>query len=29
MDSVAAAPPVAAGELETNVNVTVQFELAP
>ena len=26
---VAAAPPVAAGELETNVNVTVQFELAP
>ena len=22
-------PPVAAGELETNVNVTVQFELAP
>jgi uncharacterized protein YggE len=26
---VAAAPPVAAGELEMNVNVTVQFELAP
>jgi uncharacterized protein YggE len=29
MDSLGAAPPVAAGELETNVNVTVQFELAP
>ncbi|EQB17628.1 SIMPL domain-containing protein [Novosphingobium lindaniclasticum] len=29
MDSLASAPPVAAGELETNVNVTVQFELAP
>lgn len=26
---MAAAPPVAAGELEMNVNVTVQFELAP
>jgi uncharacterized protein YggE len=26
---VAAAPPVAAGELEMNVNVTVQFELTP
>ena len=26
---VAAAPPVVAGELEMNVNVTVQFELAP
>ena len=25
----AAPPPVAAGELEMNVNVTVQFELAP
>lgn len=29
MDMVAAAAPVAAGELEMSVNVTVQFELAP
>lgn len=29
MDAVAAPAPVAAGELEMNVNVTVQFELAP
>jgi len=28
-DSVAAAPPVAAGEVSLGVNVTVQFELAP
>lgn len=27
--ALASAPPVAAGELEMNVNVTVQFELAP
>lgn len=29
MDSASPAPPVAAGELELTVNVTVQFELAP
>lgn len=29
MDAAAPAPPVAAGELEMAVNVTVQFELAP
>ena len=28
-DAAAAAPPVAAGEVSLNVNVTVQFELAP
>lgn len=29
MDAAAPAPPVAAGELELSINVTVQFELAP